>query len=84
MNTTLTTKDTVFAKITELVCANTGVDAEKITLESNFHDLGLDSLDALAMISDLEQEYGVKVPNQEILRIKTVGQAVESLSNRIK
>lgn len=83
MSETITTNESVFAKISDLIVQNTGVEAEKISLDSMFQDLGLDSLDALAMISDLEAEYGVKIPNQELLRIKTVGQAVESLGKRI-
>jgi acyl carrier protein len=43
----------------------------------------MDSLDALAMISDLEEEYNIKVPNQEVLKIRTVGQAVESISRAL-
>lgn len=83
MSEIITTYDAVFAKISDLIVQNTGIAAEKISPESLFQDLGLDSLDALAMISDLETEYGIKIPNQEILKIKTVGQAVESLSKRI-
>lgn len=84
MSQTLTTADAVFAKISDLIVQSAGIEAEKITLEARFQDLGLDSLDALAMISDLEEEYGIKIPNQEVLQIRTVGQAVESLSKRIQ
>ena len=51
---------------------------EKVTPESTFQSMGLDSLDALAMINDLEEEYNVSIPNKEVLKIRTVGQAVES------
>jgi len=44
----------------------------------------MDSLDALALISDLEEKYKIKIPNQEVLKIQTVGQAVEAMVKRIK
>ncbi len=84
MDQTITTNHALFAKVAELIATTADIPLEKITLESRFQDLGMDSLDALAMISDLEEEYKIKIPNQEILKIRTVGQAVESLSKRIQ
>ena len=84
MEETIATNNAVFTKIAELIATTADVPLEKVTLESQFQDLGMDSLDALALISDLEEEYGIKIPNQEILKIKTVGEAVESISKRIQ
>ncbi len=78
MNETLIKKEVLFEKIARLVSTTADITLEKITPESTFQSLGLDSLDALAMINDLEEEYKVSIPNHEVLKIKTVGQAVES------
>ncbi len=78
MNETLISKEVLFSKIAELVSIAADTPIEKITPESSFHLLGLDSLDSLAMINDLEEEYNVSIPNTEVLKIKTVGLAVES------
>lgn len=67
----------LFNKIAEHLSKSADVPLEKITLESSFKELGLDSLDALALINDLEEEYSVNVSDQEVLKIRTVGQAVE-------
>lgn len=76
-------QDTLFERIKELIAQTAGVPVEKISPESKFQDLGMDSLDALSLISDLEQEFNIKIPNQELLKIKTVGQAFESLQKRV-
>ena len=81
MNVTLINKEILFEKIARLVSTTADIPFEKITPESTFQSLGLDSLDALAMINDLEEEYSVSIPNKEVLKIKTVGQAVESFEN---
>ncbi len=83
MDQTITSNDALFVKVAQLIATTAEIPVEKITTESKFQDLGMDSLDALALISDLEEEYKIKIPNQEILKIRTVGQAVESLSKRI-
>jgi acyl carrier protein len=56
-----------------------GVDADIITPESTFEELDIDSLGAMSLVADLEIEMGVEVPNEELLKIRSVGQAVESL-----
>ncbi|HZH66617.1 MAG TPA: acyl carrier protein [Flavisolibacter sp.] len=84
MDQTIATNDAVFTKVAELISSTADIPLEKVTPEARFQDLGMDSLDALALISDLEEEYGIKIPNQEILKIATVGQAVESISKRIQ
>jgi acyl carrier protein len=83
MYQTIETKDAVFSKVAELIAATADIPAEKITNESRLQDLGMDSLDALAMISDLEEEYNIKISNEEVLKIRTVGQAVESISKAL-
>jgi acyl carrier protein len=83
MGHTISTDDTLFNHVAKLIATTSDIPLEKITSESLFGDLGMDSLDAMALISDLELEYNIKIPNQELLKIRTVGQAVESLSKRI-
>ncbi|HEU0014195.1 MAG TPA: acyl carrier protein [Longimicrobium sp.] len=56
------------------------VPADDITPESTFEELDIDSLGAMSLVADLEIEMGVEVPNEELLKIKTVGQAADSLA----
>lgn len=53
---------------------------ESVAPESAFDDLGIDSLGAMSLVADLEIELGVDVPNEELLKIRTVGDAIESLA----
>jgi acyl carrier protein len=50
-----------------------------VTIESNFDELGLDSLDALNILYELEKEYNVHFPNEEVLGIRSVSQVIERL-----
>jgi acyl carrier protein len=56
------------------------IAAGAITPESTFEELDIDSLGAMSLVADLEIELEVEVPNEELLKIKTVGQAVDSLA----
>jgi acyl carrier protein len=76
-------KEDIFNKIVELITANNPIPAESITMETSFQNLEMDSLDGLALITDLEEIYGISIPNAEAIRIKNVGQAVESLEKAL-
>ncbi len=67
-----------FEKIKEVIVDKLGVDEEKITMEAHFvDDLGADSLDTVELIMQLEEEFGIEIPDDDAETITTVGAAVE-------
>lgn len=53
------------------------VAPEQITLSSSFSDdIGADSLDIVELVMELEEEFGVTIPDEEAERIKTVADAI--------
>ena len=56
-----------------------GIAPDSFSLDDRFEDLGLDSLDALGMISNLEDEFGVDVPDEDLKGLETVRNAVDVL-----
>jgi acyl carrier protein len=54
------------------------VDPERIGEETRFkEDLEADSLDLYTLVQELEDSYGVRIPDEEAARILTVGQAAD-------
>jgi len=70
----------VFEKIATLLSTKKGVNKELITIDSTFEELGLDSLDSIELIADMEDEFNVSIPNTELQEIKTIRHAVDGLS----
>jgi acyl carrier protein len=60
-----------------------GVNKELITIDSSFEELGLDSLDSIELIADMEEEFNVTIPNTELQNIKTIRNAVDGLSKAL-
>ncbi|NLT96859.1 MAG: acyl carrier protein [Christensenellaceae bacterium] len=53
---------------------------DEITPDSRFvEDFSMDSLDMVEMLIDLEKQTGIKIPNEEIKDIRTVGELVRYL-----
>lgn len=72
------TKEEIFGQIKEMLVEQLGVDDGDISMEASFQDdLDADSLDLVEMIMEMEDKFGVKIPDEEAEKIRTVGQAVE-------
>jgi len=65
-------------KVKEIVMDKLGVEEGQITSEANFmDDLGADSLDTVELIMQLEEEFGIEIPDEDAEVMTTVGAAVE-------
>ena len=61
-------------KIRAVIAKQLDIPGENITAESKLiDDLKADSLDVVELIMDLEQEYGIEIPDDELPKIQTVG-----------
>ena len=69
---------TMLEKIKEIIAEELGVEEEKVVESASFYDdLGADSLDLFEMVMSFEDQFGVKIPEEELENIKTVGDAVK-------
>ena len=61
-----------------------GVEAGQVTREASFgDDLGADSLDVVELVMELEEVFGVSVPEDELADVKTVGQAFDLIMSKV-
>ena len=64
-------------KVTDIIVEKCGVNASEVTPEASFtQDLGLDSLDTVELIMEIEKEFGITIPDDKAEGIKTVADAV--------
>jgi len=72
------TRDEVLILIRRHLSEELGIDAARIADGTRFKDdLDADSLDLYELVMELEDSYGVKIPDQDAAGILTVGQAVD-------
>ena len=63
----------------DILHENLDIDAESVTFEASFEDLGIDSLDMVELISELEERCEIEFGEPEGL--ETVGQLVEYIDS---
>jgi acyl carrier protein len=71
-------------KMTGLLVSELGLEADKITSDASFEeDLEVDSLGVVELLMALEDEFGVKIPDEEAESISTVGQAIDLVESKL-
>jgi acyl carrier protein len=74
----------ISSRLGQVLVNELGLDAEKINDEANFEDdLEVDSLGVVELLMALEDEFGVKIPDDEAESIHTVGQAIDLVHGKL-
>lgn len=60
------------------------VKGKEVSLESNLKELGLDSLDVVDMLMDLEEKFGIEFDNEEMMAFTVVNDIVAAIENKTK
>jgi len=71
-------------KLVTLVAQSMGIDEMDIHMDSNFlNDLGADSLDTVELVLELEDEFGIDIPDEYAEQMLTVGDVYTYLDNNV-
>ena len=71
-------REEILSKIQEITADRLGVDEGDVTSDASFReDLEADSLDLVELIMELEEQFGMEIPDEEVEKITTVEEAVD-------
>ena len=73
----MTTRDELVAGLAEILEEVAGVNPDDVAEDKSFtDDLDVDSLSMVEVVVAAEERFGVKIPDDEVQNLKTVGDAV--------
>lgn len=72
----------VLTGLAAIVNEETGIAAEAVQLDKSFtDDLDIDSISMMTIVVNAEDKFGVKIPDEEVKNLITVGDAVNFITN---
>ena len=67
-------------RVLNVISEQLGFNKEDLTRESDFiKDLGSDSLDLVELVMELEEEFGITIPEEEADKVRTVGDVIDHI-----
>jgi len=71
----------ILERVQAVLAKELSLNEKDILLESNFEDLGIDSLDLVELIMQLEDEFDIAIDEAE--KLKTVNDVVEYITSKV-
>lgn len=71
--------DAVAEKVISTLASVKRIPTEKITLETNLQELGIDSLDVFTLLFELENAFKISIPDDDVRSLRTVNDIVEGI-----
>jgi acyl carrier protein len=72
------------ADVKEIIVDQLGVDEAQVKNEASFiDDLGADSLDTVELVMAFEEKFDVEIPDEDAEKMKTVGDAIAYLKEKL-
>ena len=74
----------IAARVKAIIVDKLGVEESEVTNEASFtNDLGADSLDTVELIMEIEDEFGISIPDDLAEKISTVGDAIRFVEEEV-
>ena len=78
------TRDEAFARVRDHLAAELAVDAASIQEDTRFkEDLNADSLHLVELVVELEDTYGIRIPDDQAAKLDTVGKVADFVAGHV-
>ena len=71
--------DELIERVRKVIAASKRIPEERVTVDSAFEELGIDSMDAVEILFALENEFDINIPDEEVKTVRNVRQMVEGV-----
>jgi acyl carrier protein len=71
-------------RVIDLIARIKKLPLEQVTIESEFVALNIDSIDAVEILFELENEFSIEIPDEQMYTVRTVRQAAEAVDQLLK
>ncbi|MBZ5586762.1 MAG: acyl carrier protein [Acidobacteriia bacterium] len=70
-------------RVLKVIATSKRIPLETVTIESDFQQLGIDSMDAVEILFALENEFDISIPDEEVRAVRNVRQMCEGVEKLI-
>ena len=71
--------DELIDRVRKVIAASKRIPEDRVTIDSAFEELGIDSMDAVEILFALENEFDISIPDEEVKTVRNVRQMTEGV-----
>lgn len=75
--------DEFIQRVLKVIATSKRIPPETVTIDSEFQQLGIDSMDAVEILFALENEFDISIPDDEVRSVKNVRQMCEGVAKLV-
>jgi len=75
--------DDMTERVLKVIATSKRIPLEQVTIDSEFLQLGIDSMDAVEILFALENEFDISIPDDEVRHVRNVRQMVEGVKKLV-
>jgi acyl carrier protein len=76
--------DELIQRVIKVIAATKRIPVETVTIDSEFAQLGIDSMDAVEILFALENEFDVSIPDDEARSVRGIRQMCEGVDRLVQ
>jgi len=70
-------------RVLKVIAQSKRIPLETVTIDSDFQQLNIDSMDAVEILFALENEFDINIPDEEVREVRTVQQMVDGVAKLV-
>jgi len=75
--------DPLTQRVLSCIAATQRINPEKVTIDSSFQELGIDSMDGINILFALENEFDITIPDEQAKQIRSIREMVEGIQKLV-
>ena len=70
-------------RVLSVIAATQRISPERVTIDSSFQELGIDSMDGINILFALENEFDITIPDDQAKQIRSIREMVEGIQKLV-
>ena len=75
--------DELIQRVLKVIATSKRIPLQTVTIESDFQQLGIDSMDAVEILFALENEFDISIPDDEVRNVRTIRQMCQGVEKLV-
>ena len=76
--------ETIQDRVLKVIATTQRLPTERVTPDSSFEELGIDSMDSINILFDLESEFDIEIDDEDAKKIRTIPEMVAGVTSLVE